>query len=413
MNVSETSSQTDQASTSQSIEKQKHKFISNPSNILNNPLRIDTKQENKSFHYQKEQNKMSKNNIIFNERYDEMHMNNDSDESSIETRSSTNSQLSKSRPHSSKFSRDGYRHLNGLSHKNPLIHQKNQNNASASLNSMESMSNGTFDEDEDDDDDGNDDGDDDEDFYQHAVSKIEGQYDPNDYLDLNVSPEIEQLFHFISSYQPPTIELDTPLKCFIPSYIPAIGEIDAFIKMPRPDDKKEELGLKVLDEPSLNQSNAAVLELQLKATTKKRYGDVLVRSIDNASKNPHEIEQWITNIEKLHRSKPPAQVHYTKNFPTMDQLMIPWPEELENKFVSGDLKPPDPDLDLSVEEYGKLLCVLLDIPVYPGKIVESLHLMMILFLNLRDIQVSYFIYLKVVYTFYESFANIVFVYHCL
>jgi len=36
------------------------------------------------------------------------------------------------------------------------------------------------------------------------------------------------------------------LKAFIPDYIPAVGEVDAFIKMTRPDTQIEILGLSVL-----------------------------------------------------------------------------------------------------------------------------------------------------------------------
>lgn len=41
-------------------------------------------------------------------------------------------------------------------------------------------------------------------------------------------------------------EIDTKLRAFIPDYIPAIGEVDAFLKMPRPDGKPENLGLHIL-----------------------------------------------------------------------------------------------------------------------------------------------------------------------
>lgn len=41
-------------------------------------------------------------------------------------------------------------------------------------------------------------------------------------------------------------ELDTRLKAFVPDYIPAIGEVDAFLKMPRPDGEPEVLGLHVV-----------------------------------------------------------------------------------------------------------------------------------------------------------------------
>jgi hypothetical protein len=42
-----------------------------------------------------------------------------------------------------------------------------------------------------------------------------------------------------------SIELETKLKPFIPDYIPSIGGIDEFIKVPRPDSKPDFLGLKV------------------------------------------------------------------------------------------------------------------------------------------------------------------------
>jgi len=47
-------------------------------------------------------------------------------------------------------------------------------------------------------------------------------------------------------YKPAQIEIDTKLKAFIPDYIPAVGEVDAFIKMTRPDTQIEILGLSVL-----------------------------------------------------------------------------------------------------------------------------------------------------------------------
>jgi hypothetical protein len=32
-------------------------------------------------------------------------------------------------------------------------------------------------------------------------------------------------------YQPQEVEIETPLKCFIPDYLPAVGEMDAFLKV--------------------------------------------------------------------------------------------------------------------------------------------------------------------------------------
>ena len=54
------------------------------------------------------------------------------------------------------------------------------------------------------------------------------------------------MFHFHSRYTPVLTDLDTKLKAFVPEYIPAIGEVDAFLKMPKPDGQPETLGLFVL-----------------------------------------------------------------------------------------------------------------------------------------------------------------------
>jgi intraflagellar transport protein 46 len=46
-----------------------------------------------------------------------------------------------------------------------------------------------------------------------------------------VSAEVRDLFQYIERYKPQEVELESTLKCFIPDYIPAIGEMDAFIKV--------------------------------------------------------------------------------------------------------------------------------------------------------------------------------------
>ena len=73
-------------------------------------------------------------------------------------------------------------------------------------------------------------------------------YNPADYKNLNISPEIKDLFSHITNYVPEVYELEAHLKPFIPEYIPAIGEVDAFIKIPRPDNEDEILGLNIIDE---------------------------------------------------------------------------------------------------------------------------------------------------------------------
>ena len=88
----------------------------------------------------------------------------------------------------------------------------------------------------------------------------EGLYDPAKYA---VSAEIKELFQHITRYKAHNIELETRMRPFIPDYIPAVGDIDPFIKIPRPDGKKDNLGLVTLDEPASVQSDPTVLTLLL------------------------------------------------------------------------------------------------------------------------------------------------------
>ena len=179
-----------------------------------------------------------------------------------------------------------------------------------------------------------------------------GGYDPSDYSHLSVSSEIKELFQYIGRYKPHQIELETRLKCFIPDYIPSVGENDAFIKIPRPDGKPDDLGLIVVDEPSAEQSDPTVLELQMRAITKKHNLEpMVVRSIENAAHNSKDVQRWIDSIEDLHRSKPPPQVHYTKNMPDIESLMQIWPEEVEK--VLEEMELPSAEMECTINEFSR------------------------------------------------------------
>lgn len=240
-----------------------------------------------------------------------------------------------------------------------------------------------------------------------SYDQIDGGYNPKDYANLQVPLEVKELFQYIERYKPQEVELNTMLRCFVPEYIPAIGEMDSFIKIPRPDGAEDDLGLKVIDEPAAYQSDPVILELQLRAGIKRsQLGEVSVRSVENAAKNTGAIDTWINSIKETHRIKPPPQVHYRKSMPDIEALMDQWPEDFEqflnnaaisaasNAANSGlynntssssgpDSILPSPDLDLTLAEYVKVLCSLLDIPVYDNPI-ESLHVMFTLYQEFRE-----------------------------
>merc|ERR550534_1679613 len=179
------------------------------------------------------------------------------------------------------------------------------------------------DDDDDDDDDETESSEDDEDA---VPGNPEGAYDPAEYEHLPVSQEIKDLFQYITRYTPQQIDLENKLRPFIPEFIPAVGDIDAFLKVSRPDLKQEQLGLRVLDEPRAKQSDPTVLDLQLRSISKQTTAkQVVVRSIDDPDKNPKAIYTWISSIGDLHRNKPAQNVHYTKTMPDIEALMQEWP----------------------------------------------------------------------------------------
>ena len=91
--------------------------------------------------------------------------------------------------------------------------------------------------------------------------------------------------------------MDTKLKPFVPEYIPSIGEVDAFLKMPKPDGQKEELGITVLDEPALNSEDKTVLEMKyIQEKNVVRPAQMNIESIESADKKPKEISRWINNV---------------------------------------------------------------------------------------------------------------------
>ena len=216
---------------------------------------------------------------------------------------------------------------------------------------------------------------------------VVGAYNAADYAHLNVSNEVRELFEYIGRYKPQRIELDTTFRPFIPEFIPNIGEVDAFLKMPKPDGSPETLGIEVLDEPALNTADKAVLEMkyiQLKKTTKAVA--IKVHSIENAEKRPKEIQNWIKNVNELNSSRPPPTVNYSKPMPDFDKLMEEWPPAIEQ--VLREIPFPGPDLEVSTGDYAKLISTMLDVPVHSTKsnkgLIEALHVIFTLYSDFKS-----------------------------
>lgn len=200
---------------------------------------------------------------------------------------------------------------------------------------------------------------------------------------------ISQLFGFVNSYTPITVEIETPFKCFVPSYTPAIGGIDQFIKIPRPDNIEDYLGKVVIDEPALQQSDPALLQLQLRSTTKTAFRDnLIVKKV-----SPHEpafgeeLDRWIRDLRDVYRSAPKEVGFRPRHkMPSTDQLMQVWSGQLENSLEEdcNGIRFLSENIDLNIYEYAKLLCVLLGIPVRSNSIIDSLFVAMTTLITLED-----------------------------
>ena len=194
--------------------------------------------------------------------------------------------------------------------------------------------------------------------------------------------DISSLFTHITSFKPFDIELDTKFLPFIPDYIPAIGDIDPFIKVepPEPSPSEATLGLTVVDEPSSAQSDPSTLDLTLRVLSKGLTSTTAsVPRVEHAEVNVKKVQRWIDSVGELHAAKPQARVQYTAGvMPDLELLMQAWPAEVEGviRQVGCDVG----GLDLGVKDMAKLACALMDIPVYgDDSLHESLHVLFSLY----------------------------------
>ena len=176
----------------------------------------------------------------------------------------------------------------------------------------------------------------------------------------------------------------------MPDYVPAVGEVDACLKMSKPDGVKEDLGIVQLDEPALNCEDKTVLELKyVQSKNVVRAAPVNVDSIEGADKKPKEISRWISAVADLHKTRPPPTVNYTKNMPDFDeQLMIEFQPELEQALK--EITFPSGEIDIHTSDYARIVLALLDIPVHKlannKSLIESLHVLVTLFSTFRQNQ---------------------------
>jgi intraflagellar transport protein 46 len=199
-------------------------------------------------------------------------------------------------------------------------------------------------------------------------------------LDPDFAATIAAMFDLIAVFDPRQIDLAIPWKPFIPQLKPAIGVIDPFIKIPRPDGNVEPLGLVTVDEPSISQSNPLILKMHLRErhglVSPDDMGDGYHGFVKRREDNRKQIGDWLEFLDEVHSRRPPPGMIYKSAMPDVHCLMEPWPDELEDFFASTRLSLLD--MDLTFEEHAAVILAILDIP-NNGNLVESLHCLFSLF----------------------------------
>ncbi len=214
------------------------------------------------------------------------------------------------------------------------------------------------------------------------------RFDIGDFENLTNNSDYKSLLGFMRRFQGAEIQLDTKLKPFIPSYIPSIGEVDSFIKVNKPDKSNEELGLNIIDEPTIEGVDPDTFILKLIYVIGQRgYVNNQISSIPNADKKPKDIQNWINKVSEL--PKMSTSVPYTKNMPDIEALMQLWPEKIENCL--NEIKLPNENINLPTDLYARLVCNMLDIPIHKintnKALIESLHVLFSLYSVVKENQV--------------------------
>jgi intraflagellar transport protein 46 len=143
-----------------------------------------------------------------------------------------------------------------------------------------------------------------------------------------------------------------------------------------------------MDEPIINGQDPYIFKLQLIDQLKIKVDKFEVKSVPDAEKNPKAITTWIDKVAELRKNKISNIVSYSKKMPNIESLMQVWPDKLEACFK--ELPFPDENLNISIEDYSKIMCTMLDIPIHQlqtkNSLIEALHVLFTLYSEFKENQ---------------------------
>jgi intraflagellar transport protein 46 len=195
------------------------------------------------------------------------------------------------------------------------------------------------------------------------------KYDPKEFENLDVSDDIKNMFELIGGFEPQFVEMETKLCPFIPEYIPSVGDIDPFIKIPRPDGIDDGVGLLVVDEPASQQTDPGALELKLQTMHKGVTPQASIRRVKVG--DGEALSKWVDSVREIHTAAPAPSVQYNGPVPDIEKLMEAWPSQIQDEI--GNFELPDGPIDVVIDS----ACLLLDIPI--NNRVHALHQLLTLY----------------------------------
>ncbi|TMW50867.1 hypothetical protein DOY81_004054 [Sarcophaga bullata] len=190
---------------------------------------------------------------------------------------------------------------------------------------------------------------------------------PDKWENLTLDSEIKELFPYILKYTPQNIETPYHLQPFIPDYVPAVGDVDAFLKVSEPPLLKPErakemqehfqkLGLYFLDEPSGTQSEPSLLNMKLRSalTGSGKNAHSASNQLVPMAKSNKDIDKWINEVEQVHMSQSVYDAQPRKD---IDSMIIDWPRSYANATgAAQEAYQQCLSGELTLIDYVRILC---------------------------------------------------------
>ncbi|XP_002003677.2 intraflagellar transport protein 46 homolog [Drosophila mojavensis] len=197
---------------------------------------------------------------------------------------------------------------------------------------------------------------------------------PDKWEQLPLQPELKELFPYILKYTPQTIDTPYHLQPFVPEFVPAVGDVDAMLKVQAPallqpqaprqrelDEQLQRLGLELLDEPSGAQSEPSLLNMKLRSVLSgSRAGNSrhAARSATQVptAKTAKDIEKWIAEVEQVHMTQSMYDAQPRKD---IDALLENWPRSFgtpASKEAVDEAYRACLQQQISLVDYVRTLC---------------------------------------------------------